>query len=96
MREWRRADVLMLCGCCANGIPKGDPVLIIQATYLDIQTPEKRRCSKCADEPAPAELPELAERMPIQPTKKKPTVLPFKAWAEMQKQDWQRKASNDK
>lgn len=66
MRRWTRAPFRLICGGpCARLLQRGEPI-------LELQAPEwsrpKIRCETCAGEPAPADLPPLVERTPVQPT----------------------------
>lgn len=55
MRAWARSRAEFTCGRCAERIPAGEPVFLIQPIGL---SHAKRRCHKCADDPMPAVIPE--------------------------------------
>lgn len=65
MRTWARATRDQRCGCCSAIIRQGDPIFLIAVVTL---TAPKVRCRllECAGEPAPADLPPLIERLPIE------------------------------
>lgn len=65
-RTWRRATALTKCGGpCGGFISRGQPVFELRSPEW---TTRKVRCSGCAGEPVPADLPPLVEKAPIQPT----------------------------
>jgi hypothetical protein len=59
MKTWIRAPIAgECCGRCGNPIPRGAPELVITRAGMRARF---RRCETCAGEPAPADLPPLAE-----------------------------------
>lgn len=83
MRTWTRNPIPDgLCGGpCGGAMRKGAPMLEIRVPN-STRTKDLvlRRCEHCADEPVPADLPPLAERVPFVPMAHIPTTpesLPF-------------------
>lgn len=90
---WTRAPMLTLCGYCNAEIAKGSPVRMVR-----IGPRLRPRCPVCAGEPVPADLPELAARVPITPTVKAsrgPLFASVSTFAPVGKlaRDWKEKQS---
>lgn len=54
MRTWKRTEIEVRCGACPASIPRGAPM---QLVHLPGVKDQKRRCERCADGAAPADLP---------------------------------------
>jgi len=60
-RKWSRANRPLLCGRCNAPIARNDVVLVISLVGITTELP---RCTQCAGEPAPTDLPDLAPDAP--------------------------------
>lgn len=59
MRTWSRSPGYFVCGYCMETYPTGSPMLSI---VIAVGARATKRCTRCADEPVPENLPALVPR----------------------------------
>lgn len=91
-RTWKRSGgVGIYCGSCGRPVLRHQPYLELRIAGAVFSLSEpKRRCEECAGLKAPADLPHLAEPVPVPAT----TLTRFSK--NMLPLDFKKKASGDK